>query len=380
VNVGILAVHQSGYQARRDDLSLEELIYRGANALLDETGVSIDDVDHIAIASSDALDGRAISSMVTGGSVGVYFKDMVNCSSSGEHALIMALLETLSGRSRLALVANWGKPSETQMAAVDHLGFDPFFYRDLCIERTAMLALQARSYAEHARVTPELAARIAASARQQANQNSRSLQRPPMSAEAIAGSPEVASPLRAEELPPYADGMVAMLVGSEEMARQLGRPYVAIAGAGWAYDSYWSGSREMWRLSSAEASAQRAYRQARVSDPMRELDVVELMDVTPYHTLMVCEALGLCPPGEAAKFGERLAAGAVTPAVNPSGGLQAGNPDFAAGLNRVAEVYRQLTAGAEGYQVTGARRGVAHATSGFAAQVNSVFVLETQEA
>lgn len=394
MNAGILAVHQSGYQARRDDLSLEELIYETVTGLLREAGVSIADVDHVAIASSDGLDGRAISSMVTMSSVGGYFRDLINCSSSGEHALVMAMLRILSGRGRLALVANWGKPSEAPLPVIDNLSFDPFFYRDLRLERTSLLALQATAYAEHASVAPELAARLARAARERARGNPRALKQPATaSPELVEGTPRprpstgsgnapvfssrmAAWPLRVEELPPLADGAVAMLVGSEEAARALGLPFVALAGMGWAYDSYWSGGSDFWWLSSLEAAAQRGYRQAGVANPGESLDVVEVMDVTPYHALMACEALGLCPAGEGGRFAEDLLDGRADVALNPSGGLHAGYTDFAAGLDRVAELYHQLTGAAGSCQVPGARRGLAHAASGFAAQVNSVFILE----
>lgn len=375
MRAGILAVHQSGYQARRDDLSLEELIYETVTGLLRETNVSIADIDHVAIASSDGLDGRAISSMVTMSSAGGYFRDLINCSSSGEHALVMAVLRVLSGRSRLALVANWGKPSEAPVPVIDNLSFDPFFYRDLRLERTSLLALQATAYAEHAGVSPELAARLVGAARERARRNPRALEQPAGMTQPPRSN-MVAWPLRVDELPPYADGAVAMLAGNEEAARALGLPFVAIAGLGWAYDTYWSGGSDLWRLSSLAAAAHRAYRQAGVADATAQLDVVEVMDVTPYHALMACEALGLCPAGEGGRFAEDVLGGRAPVALNPSGGLHAGYTDFAAGLDRVAELYHQLTGTAGACQVPGARRGLAHAASGFAAQVNSVFILE----
>ncbi len=379
MNAAILAVHQAESRPRRDDRSLEELIYETTRGVLRRAGRTIDDIDHIAIASSDALDGRAISSMVTAASVGDYFRDLINCSSSGEHAFIMATMQVLSGRSRLALVANWGKPSESPVAVTDNLQFDPFFYRNLRLERTALLALQARAYAEHAGVGGDVPARVAATGRARARQNPRACPRPPLTAGEIAASPEVASPLRSEELPPFTDGAVALLVGTEELARASGRPYAVIAGLGWATDSYWSGSRDLWRLPSLEAASRQAYGQAGIRDPLTDVDVVELMDVTPYHALMACEGLGLCETGAGERFAEAWLGPDAPLAVNPSGGLQASYPDFAAGLDRVAEVFYQLTGGAGGCQVPDAACGVAHATSGFAAQVNSVVVLRAAE-
>ena len=56
-------------------------------------------------------------------------------------------------------------------------------------------------------------------------------------------------------------------------------------------------------------------------------------------------------------------------AINPSGGVLAGNLMMASGLSRIGEVARRIMAG----EIT---RGVAHATSGPCLQHNLVAVLE----
>jgi acetyl-CoA acetyltransferase len=55
--------------------------------------------------------------------------------------------------------------------------------------------------------------------------------------------------------------------------------------------------------------------------------------------------------------------------INPSGGPLAANPVMSAGLIRIGEVARRISAGDAG-------RGVAHATSGPCLQQNLVVVLE----
>ncbi len=45
----------------------------------------------------DLVNGRVISSMVTSGPAGGYMKDLLNVASSGEHALVLAYLQILSG-------------------------------------------------------------------------------------------------------------------------------------------------------------------------------------------------------------------------------------------------------------------------------------------
>jgi acetyl-CoA C-acetyltransferase len=348
----IVAARRSEYARTTPELTLEELIYETVRGLLDESEASLDDVDHVAIASSDAVDGRAISSMVTAASVGCYARDMLNCSSSGEHALITACLRILAGRTRLALVANWAKPSEAPVAAADRLALDPFFYRGLGLERVTFAALQAAACIDSG-IDPAAADGLAAERRAAAAGNERSVVRDAVSAQDVAASPFVAWPLRELHLGPLVDGAVALLVASEELAPRLAPTYAVMEGMGWATDSYWLGDRPRAELPSLAAAARDAYARAGIDDPQRALDVVELSDASPYHELMARDALGID--------------GAVP--VNPSGGQQAGWPDFAFGLDRVAEVVGHVTG------PTGARRGLAHAAAGFGSQANSVFVL-----
>ena len=347
----ILAAHRSNYALETTHETLEELIYATTQALLRKAGISLAEIDAVAIASSDAVDGRAISSMVTGGSVGCYERDLVNSSSSGEHALILACLRILSGRSRLCLVANWAKPSEAPVSAADRLALDPFFYRSLGLERTAFAALQAASYVLRTGDTRAGDA-VAARASEAAARNERAVARRPVSAEEVAESPVVAWPLRELHVGPLVDGAVVLLVASEDVARERGAQYAVVEGFGWAIDSYWLGDRRPDSVPALRLAARAAFEQARIADPRRMLDVVELCDASAFHELIALDALGL--DGSAA-------------AVNPSGGQLAGYPDFAFGLDRVAEVFERVTGDVS--------RGLAHSAAGFAQQSHSVFVL-----
>jgi acetyl-CoA C-acetyltransferase len=60
--------------------------------------------------------------------------------------------------------------------------------------------------------------------------------------------------------------------------------------------------------------------------------------------------------------------------VNLSGGALSANPIFATGLIRLAEAAAQVSGQPPEYRF-GARKAVAHATSGFALQSNIVYVV-----
>jgi acetyl-CoA C-acetyltransferase len=175
-------------------------------------------------------------------------------------------------------------------------------------------------------------------------------------------------------------GGVAIVLASEDAARRITRKPVWISGISWAIDSYDLGSKEITRLGSLAAAAEKAYGMAGISDPLKELDLAEVHDITAFHELMACEALGLAPEGGGARLledGVTAMSGALP--VNPSGGVLCANPYGAAGLIRAAEAALQLRGDAGQRQVPEARRALAHgmsAPSGAAARTDCVLILE----
>ena len=86
-----------------------------------------------------------------------------------------------------------------------------------------------------------------------------------------------------------------------------------------------------------------------------EVDVAELHAPFTHQEILLRSALGL---GDGTR-------------INPSGGVLAGNPMFAAGLARIGLAAREIWAGR-------ASRALGHATSGPALQQNLVCVLEAR--
>jgi acetyl-CoA C-acetyltransferase len=144
-------------------------------------------------------------------------------------------------------------------------------------------------------------------------------------------------------------------------------------------DGYYLGDKELSELPSLKSAAEKAYQMADVANPMRDLDVAEVHDLTSYHELMAYESLGFCKPGEAQGLVQdsRTSPGGELP-VNPSGGVLSSNPYTATGLTRVIEAYLQVTGRAGEHQVPGARTALAHGAGGIGAQSNCVVILRDE--
>ena len=133
----------------------------------------------------------------------------------------------------------------------------------------------------------------------------------------------------------------------------------------------------MSQVPSLEEAAWKAFAMSGISNPAREIDVVELYDAFTYQELLWLEALGISSDGQAGSELEagRFALNGDLP-VNPSGGLLSGHPVIAAGLIRIAEIVKQLRGEAGAYQVKGAQRGIAQGVNGRCGQSHCVWILD----
>jgi acetyl-CoA C-acetyltransferase len=172
-------------------------------------------------------------------------------------------------------------------------------------------------------------------------------------------------------------GSVAVVLASPSFVRQRGLRDVAwVHGMGWATEPSFLGDRNLATAPALSAAAQRAYADAGVTDPGTAFDLAEITDATPYSELLAYDALSLCPRRD---WQARLAAGDFNRGgrfpVNLSGGVLTWNPIFCTGLIRIAEIANQIRGRVGAHQLPNARRGLAHAGSGFAMQYQAAVVL-----
>jgi len=192
----------------------------------------------------------------------------------------------------------------------------------------------------------------------------------------VMASPRVADPLKEMEIGPKSEGFVAMLLASEEQARKLTRRPVWFKGFSSALDTFYLGDRDLLKTQ-LPAVAKRAYDMAGITNPRKELDVVELSEAYAFQELLWYEELGLCGEGEGGKLldsGATRMEGDIP--VNPSGGVLAMNPYVSRGLYRLAEVVLQIKGEAGQHQLDReVKTGLAHGTLGFAGQSQAVAIV-----
>ncbi len=232
----------------------------------------------------------------------------------------------------------------------------------------------------------------------------------------VRSSPMVADPLTMLDICTMSDGAAVCILADEKSAERFGRDPIAITGVGSGSDTMRMADRPHGKVPllpheragdyprlkypgvhsfrGGRSAAILAYRMAGITNPLKELDFIELHDAYTSSEIQTYEDLGLCRYGEGGKFiedghpfmpnidyGMKLAHPGTLP-VNPSGGLLAcGHPVGATGLMQAVFAYWQLQGSIKKHmgngrlQVKRAKRGLIHSHAGTGTYV-TVSILE----
>jgi acetyl-CoA C-acetyltransferase len=365
---------QTRYEAAKDHLAYNELVYEVVAQLLRETGVKMSEIHSQVTASQDMFDGKTISSMSVNEVVGGYLKSEAKVAADGLQAVLYGAARILSGSFEYTLVAAHAKESESRRSTVTAAMFDPFTQRPLGLHDAIASGLHAQRYLHVSGLTEEDLAELSRRRHHDAKKNPLAQRAGDFSTKEILASPPVAGPLREMMVSPSSDGACAVLLASAEKAKAFGARAVWIAGMGNCTDAYWT-ERDLAAARALELAAAKAYRAAGISDPRKDVDVAEISARCAHEEFQFAEALGFFD-GDSRKWIKNCAEGKGV-AVNPSGGAITGNPTSVAGLARLAEAYLQVSGQAGTHQVKGARTALAHAADGICGQGHSVVILRS---
>ena len=180
----------------------------------------------------------------------------------------------------------------------------------------------------------------------------------------------IATPITLLDSSGIGDGAAALVLASTDLARELDRPVVRIAGSAAATDSIALHDRhEMLFLEAVHNSAQRAYAQASIQ--AQDIDFFELHDAFTIMSALSLEASGFAPQGKGvtlAMEGEITRQGKLP--ICTMGGLKArGHPVGATGVYQIVEAVQQLRGQAGPNQLPGCRLGMTQNVGGSGANV-----------
>jgi len=365
--------------SKESPVSRERIYYNLAKSIYEELKITPDDIDTFVFSSNDFMDGRTISEVYLVQRVGAYMKDETKVEMEGLNAVSYATMRILSGQYKTALVLSVTMSgSEFKPLLVQNQTLDPVYERARgLINFISASALQAQAYLLKNKMTERHLGMYALKNLKNANKNPNAIQQEkiPSIGEILASKP-IYMPIREAYIPPFVDGGGAVLLASEDRARELTDKPVWIDGFGYCQDTYYLGERDLLKLPSLRYAAKSAYKLAGIKKPEKDISFAEILTNFVSEEAIIAEGLGLFPEGSGAKviengFSEK---DGKLP-VNPSGGTIGGNPMNSGGMLRLIEAVSQLRGEAGPLQVKNAKRAVVHSQDGICAQHNVVFVL-----
>ena len=357
--VAIIGVGMQKFEFRKKE-TVEEMVFDVTRNALENSHLSKEDIDAVVFGSAvDAFCGIHNSDKVAIDASGGLLKPTMRNSTSGSTAIstpILGYTHVASGMYDLVMVVCFEKMSENESAqAVFNTVYDEAFVRPIGLNVPIQCGLEARAYINRYGITERQMAKVSVKNRGNALSNPYAQLPMKLTVEDVMKSPYLSWPVKLFDTSPVTDGARAVILASEDVARELDDDPVWVKGLGRGADSVWFMGRtnnDLGRLDYAYLAAKQAYDMAGIRDPMSEIDYAEVYDPFTYKEMQHCEALGLCLEGGAGRMideGISLKGGALP--VNASGGLQGeGNP-IGAGMSRLCWCYFQIKGQAGDCQV-----------------------------
>lgn len=368
--VAIVGVGLTRTASHRVDVSYPELVYEAVSGALEQAGLQAGDIDAVAYGSMDPFDGVFaperwnVEACAGAGAANRPLMKITTGGTTGGSTALAGYYHVASGLFDVVLaVASQRVGESLEAQLVLNTAMDPVYERWLGGGAITIGALQAVRHFWRYGTTEEDLALIAVKNYENARRNPNAHLMRMLTVKDALNTRLVSWPLRLSDCCPSSDGAAAIIFASGERARAIADHPAWIIGAGQITDNYWVGDRpwyEDWE--SLSLLARRVYRQAKIDNPLAELDTAELYNAFTIQEIIEYEALGFCEKGKGA---ELIRKGVTTMEgelpVCPSGGVLCTNPIGATGMIRVAEAALQVMGKAEDRQVPDVRKALAHA-------------------
>ena len=371
VQVAMSPGHESG------DYYLDQ-VYRVCREVMDKAGVTRHTVGTMISTASDIFHGGvSCANAYYWDSGGAFLKNGSRNDGESLTSFFYGVMRILSGHYDTALVFGVCKGSENpDTDMLTHFFTDPFYQRQIGLNETFAAALQMRQYLDRYKITEEQCAKVVVKNLGNALNNPYAHVKKLVTIDEVMDSTRIFDPLKEMERAPKSEGIVALLLASEDKARKLTKKPIWFKGWGSSLDTFFLGDRDLLN-GQLTTAAKRAYDMAGISDRKKEIDVAEISEPYAFQELLWCEQLGFCDRGDGGKLidsGATQKSGRIP--VNPSGGVLATNPYVSRGLYRLAEVVLQLKGEAGERQLDKKiQTGLAHGTQGFAGQFHAVAIV-----
>jgi len=347
--VAVVGIGHSAFGDRRD-ASLPELAFEAVKPAIQDAGITQKDVGFVAVGTAGGWYEEFLPAVVISEYAGLTGAGLIRCEAacaSGSSAVATAYQAVANNEADIAMAIGIEKMTEvdilTSVELIGRAGYYLWEFHNFGMTFPAYYALHATAHMKKYGTTEEDLARVAVKNHKYGAMNPYAHFQRAIKVEDVLSSRVIAWPLKIFDCCPVSDGAAAVVLASENKAKELSDTPVWIKGLGTSSGTANISKREDYSsLTSATIAAKRAYDSAKISP--NQVDVATVHDCFTIAELLAYEDLGLCERGAAPKMireGQTEIGGKIP--VNVDGGLKAkGHPIGATGVSMAAEATRQL--------------------------------------
>lgn len=338
---------------------------------LDDAGLTLGDVDGLAISSADVTEGGGLMPVIDLAEwLGIVprFVDSTDIGGAGPIAQIShAAAAIAAGKAEVVVVSYAATPRSMRAAPVntgDAVSGPDQYEAPYGFTVPAAYAVAASRHMALYGTTPEQLAQVAVTCRAHAADNTAARFRDPITIDDVLSSPTIAEPLNLLDCCVVTDGAGAVVLTSAARAASCAKPPVMVLGAGEAVSASHVSQLPDLTTTPAVVSGREAFAQAGVGTG--DVDVAQLYDSFTINVLLLLEDLGFCDRGEGGRFVEDQGIGidGALPVNTDGGGLSSNHPGRR-GVFTVIESVRQLRCDGPGVQVEDPKIALASASGGW---------------
>jgi acetyl-CoA C-acetyltransferase len=380
----VVGIGQTKYRTKRSDVSIAGLVREAAIDALNDAGLGWDDIDAVIIGKApDMFEGVIMPELYLTDALGCNGKPMLRVHTAGSvggSTAIVAASYVQSGVFKRILTVTFEKQSESN--AMWALSSPQPFSPHLNAGAGGYFAPIIREYMRRSEAPYDAGIKVAVKDRLHGAKNPLAhLQLPEITMKEVEDSPMLWDPLRFLEVCPSSDGACAMVIAHEDLVSESPKKPAWIKGQAMRSEPTMYAGREEVNPQAGRDCAADVYKQAGITNPLKDFDCAEVYVPFSWYEPMWLENLGFAEEGKGweltmAGITDNNAGGSCP--WNPSGGVLSSNAIGASGMIRFAEAARQVRNDAGDHQVEGAKTALGHAYGG-GAQFFAMWVVSSEK-
>jgi acetyl-CoA C-acetyltransferase len=366
--VAIVGIGETAGKRRRPEVSEVELVNEAARAALSDAGLTIKDIDAVITGNMEFFEGAAFPDQWLVEGAGSYLKSGMRVNAAGDTGATIfttAVAHAASGLFGTVLAIGFEKQDEGAYGGIGMRSEDPFFNIAGGSGRAiGGMWSMAISLLNRKSCTEEQVARVRVKEAECGRRNPYAHLKLTLTVQDVMNSEVVIAPLRFLHICSTSVSSCAVILAPEQQARKISAKPVWVKdyecvhggmqprmGEPWLCAGLVYPTGPQWRWGVHQAAI-RIYKRNGITNPRKQLDLIETYSPSTWHEVDSYENLQLCEPGQAWKLIEEQATwpGGDIP-VDPSGGVMSTNAIGATGLHRIANAALQIRGDAGERQV-----------------------------